>query len=137
MYNSINNKSFVRNKIVTTVLLALSVFMLILSCPLKRFLQVNQNTPVSVERGIKQKTGLAASIRYSSNCCCSVKQTTIVTQENKFSSHPKPDQDFAESTAQSGFDIHYALSRSKSVVANREHKFSSLPLFLQHRSLLI
>lgn len=137
MYNSINNKTIVRNKTVMTVFLALSVIILLLSCPLKRFLQLNQNTPVNVERGISQKTGLAASIRYSSNCCCSVKQTIIGAQENKFSSHPKPDQNFAESTAQSGFDIHYALSRSKSVVTNSEHKFSCLSLFLQHGSLLI
>lgn len=137
MYNSVNNKSYVRNKTVTKVFLALSVLILILSCPLKRFLQLNQNTHVSLQQGVKQKAGLTTSVRYSSNCCCSVKQTTIVAQENKFSSHSNPDQSFAEFTTQSGFDIHYTLSRSKSIVTDPETKFSSLPLFLQHRSLLI
>jgi hypothetical protein len=136
MYNSINNKTFVRNKTVTTVLLTLSVLILILSCPLKRFLQLNQNTPVSIESRIKQKTGLAILVR-TSNSCFSASQKTVLVQENKFSSHPKPDQNVTECNTQSGFDINYFLSRSKSVIAYSENRISSLPLFLQHRSLLI
>lgn len=137
MYTSINSTTSLRNKRHTKVLLALSVVMLILSCPLKRILQVNLNTPVSVERVFKQKSGSATSIRYNFNSSCSPDQNTVVALESKFSSHPKPHQNFAEFTAQSGFDIPYSLSRSKRLVANPEFQLSSLPLFLRHRSLLI
>ena len=118
-------------------MLALSVLMLILSCPVKKFLEINDNMPVSVEKGIKQKTGLAISARYNSNYCCFAKEMTVVEHENQFSSHSKPGKNFAEFAAQTGFDIHYFLSRSKSRISNAEYTLLSLPLFLEHRSLLI
>lgn len=136
MNASANRKTLLR-KIATPVLIMLAVLLLILSCLLKRFLKLNQNTPTSVDRGVKPKTGLSTSTRYNSNCCCSSSQKIVSAQENKFSSHPKPDQNFAETGAPSVFDINFFLSRSENTLANPENKFSPLPLFLQHRSLLI
>lgn len=126
-----------RNKIVTAVLLSLSVLVLVLSCPLKRFLQTNQNTWSNVERGSSQKAGFANTVRYHSNCCCTSLHKTVIAQENKMTSHPGPVQHFGTLTGQSGFDIQYFLSRSETIVARPVHNLSPLPLFLQHRSLLI
>jgi hypothetical protein len=133
---SVNRKTLLRSKTVTSVLIMLSVLLLVLSCPVKRFIRLNQNILASNDIGIKQKTGLTTSLRYNSSCCCSAIQKTVAAQKSVFSSHPKPDQNFSETAMQSGLDMKCFLRRSKSILADAGHKFSP-PLFLQHRSLLI
>lgn len=137
MYSSINKDGIAGNKTFTKVLLALSVLLLVLSCPIKRFFQLNTLSSVGIQKTERQKAKVNSGVQYNSGC--SAQERTVPANQNELNSYSKQDQNFfGNSNVQPGFDINYFLSRIKKADHSSDVSFtSSLPLFLQKRSLLI
>jgi len=117
--------------------------LLFLSCPVKRILlNISGEQTASGTRVKTASQGISkTSYQYSKEKCCSLKNRYIYEQphssqlvKKKLSAEPLFIED------QSGFSIHYAVNDIDSVSSLSDQQYStawSIPLFLQHRRLLI
>lgn len=137
MNSSINYNSVATTKGRTALLFLLAVLMLVVSCPFKRLLQTENNSQTSPQ-SVKWNGAERKVAAYQNTCNCAKKQKiTLVKIEISKQKLPAPEF-IAEQNFQTGFSIHYFLSGTE-----KQYPFfsasspSSLPLFLQHRRLLI
>lgn len=135
MNNSAEHKFFAQGRPATRMVLALSALILILSCPIKRYFQIGAPAQMGTHTVVKQKQEREASARVDASCS-SVRENEVVRIPD-FSAQQQLHHDFVAEHHSSGFGISYYLSRSKNRTARSENTSSFLPLFLQHRSLLI
>ena len=128
-------------KLSLAFLFALAVLLLVVTCPLKRLLQSNDIVNTSTAKRINQtniNSGSSAQRASVENCCALKKRAvfahTNLVQKVKLSSPLNVSTLFTET----GFDIHYSLSRIKNEAAYVvSPNTSSLPIYLQHLRLLI
>lgn len=132
-----NKNSLTTNKGRTAFLFLLAVLMLVVSCPFKRLLQT-ENTGQSSQQSVKWNGAERKVAAYQSDCSCAKKQKiTLVKFEVSNQQLPTPEF-LAEQNYPTGFSIHYFLSGTKKQYQHFSSSIpSSLPLFLQHRRLLI
>lgn len=136
MYSGINSKVAVRDRIIAKAFLILSVLLLILSCPIKRFFQINAVSPVNFSKTEKQTANVHSHVRYVSGCAAGEKN--IVSHDQSTIHAKSSPQQTNNANAPSGFDLNYFLSRIRNQASSSPSVLiSSLPLFLQKRSLLI
>lgn len=136
MKASLNTSYNSGRKITSALVFALAVLLLVVSCPLKRFLQLNTGSSISFRKGTSLQT--ATSTNYQAASCCSIKKKIVLVEASK-SKQAKPTAHvFVIHTEQSGFEIHDYLSRTDvNLHLTLPARLSPLPLFLQHRRLLI
>ncbi|HJW16685.1 MAG TPA: hypothetical protein VJ499_06180 [Flavisolibacter sp.] len=122
----------------TAFLFLLAVLMLVVSCPFKRLLQAENNFQAFAQQSIKWNDNASQGIASKNTFCCSQKQKIILVKPT-ISKQQLPGSDIlANQNLHTGFAIHYFLNGTE-----RLHKafaippVSTLPLFLQHRRLLI
>lgn len=137
MNSSIKQYSVATAKGRTALLFLLAALMLVASCPFKRLLQTENNSQTS-QPSVKWNGAERKVAAYQSDCPCAKKQKiTLVKFDISKQKLPAPEF-IAEKNFQTGFSIHYFLSGTE-----KQYPFfsasspSSLPLFLQHRRLLI
>jgi hypothetical protein len=137
MNAGININKITTNKGKTAFLFLLAILMLVVSCPFKRLLQTENNGQTS-QQSVKWNGAERKATTYQNACSCAQKQKiTLVKIEISKQKLPAPEF-FAEQNLQNGFSIHYFLSGSeKQYPLFSASSPSSLPLFLQHRRLLI
>ena len=133
---SYQSERFVRS-MAAAGLFALAFLMLLLSCPIKRVLQ--QRAADTWEIASKTSVGPKANrtaAAYSVSVCCDGKKQAVGSSVNaaKYKSNLQVADFYA---AQTGFGIHYFLSRLSADAVDQFSASQSLPLFLQHRRLLI
>lgn len=121
----------------TAFLFLLSLLMLLVSCPFKRLLQTENNLRTS-QQSVKWNGAERKVAAYQNGCSCAQKQRiTLVKFEINKRKLPAPEF-LAEQNFQTGFSLHYFLSGTeKQYQLFSASSPSSLPLFLQHRRLLI
>jgi hypothetical protein len=117
--------------------------LLFLSCPVKRMLLTVSGEQTASQTKVKAASqGISkTSYQYSKEKCCSLKSKDLYEQPH--SSHQVKQKLSSEplfNAEQSGFSIHYAVNDFDSVnsFSDQQHFTAwSIPLFLQHRRLLI
>ncbi len=116
----------------------LSLLMLVVSCPFKRLLQEESNHRLTAQPSPKSNGIDRQVAAYEAKFCCAQKQKiTLVKTDSKEQKIQAPDFISAQHV-QAGFALHYFLSGTEKHFSNVEPtSVSSLPLFLQHRRLLI
>lgn len=131
-----------KNTVFSAILSALTLLVLVVSCPLKQLLQDNlvSNSSHAVRTNqISANQNSNTNYSAQNNCCGARKNTVLVkpdlSQQVKL---PVPFY-FSNIVALPGFDVNYFLSRIKgnkntTVLSSN---LSPLPLFLQHLRLLI
>ena len=131
-------KAFVTKRHKTAFLFLLAILMLIVSCPFKRLLQSDSSLLASAQRSIKWSGADRNAAAYSNTSCCIQKQK-ITLIKLVVSKQEVPAPDFvAENNLQTGFAIPYFLSGTELLyAASDSSSFTSLPIFLKHRRLLI
>jgi hypothetical protein len=136
MNASANKQNTIGRRFSSALLFALAVLLLAVSCPVKRFF--NTNFANSTQQNSKQESQPGKAAKYQSTSCCSLKQKTILVKASfKKQNAPAPDV-VLTGNSQSGFDINHFLSRTRSnQLSSAPTTIPSLPLFLQHRRLLI
>lgn len=136
MNASANKQNTIGRRFSSALLFALAVLLLAVSCPVKRFF--NTNFANATQQSSKEESQPGKAAKYQSISCCSLKHKTILVKASfKKQNAPVPDV-VLTGNSQSGFDINYFLSRTRNNHFRSAHStVSSLPLFLQHRRLLI
>jgi hypothetical protein len=138
MNTSINIKALATNKGRTALLFLLTVLMLVVSCPFKRLLQIESNPQAAAQSSVKWNSADRKVATYQTGCSCAKKQkiTLVKFEVNK---QTLPASDFlADQNFQTGFSLHYFLSGLETQYSHSAFtSFPPLPLFLQHRRLLI
>ena len=134
----INIKTGKPNRGKTAFLFLLALLMLVVSCPFKRLLQADSHTRVAAHPSPKRNGIESQTAAYDAKFCCAQKQKiTLVTTDSKEQKLQALDFISAQHV-QTGFALHYFLSGTEKHFSNVEPALvSSLPLFLQHRRLLI
>jgi hypothetical protein len=131
-----NKIAFATNKGRTAFLFLLAVLMLVVSCPFKRLLQAENNLQTS-QQSVKGNGAERKVATYQNACSCAQKQKiTLVKFEIGKQQLPVPEF-LAEYNFQTGFSIPYFLSGTEKQYQLFSATSPSLPLFLQHRRLLI
>jgi uncharacterized protein (UPF0333 family) len=135
------NSSSPKATIYSAFLLALAVLLLIVSCPLQHLLQNNFVSNISSavrsnQANIKHRTQAEHSA--TANCCVAKNKTVLVKPDVAQQYKLPVSLTLSNITQHQGFEINYFLSgiSNKYCIVIPSH-LSSLPLFLQHRSLLI
>ena len=138
--NKKRNTTYQKN-IVSAALFALAMLVLVISCPLKRLLinnYVSQSStlPKSNQTSSNQYATILNSIHTN---CCAVKNKISFFQDHKFHYQKIDISDFYISISNDTKHYQYSLldgsKQNYKFAANAEQHV--LPLFLQHRSLLI
>jgi len=137
MIRSAHKPSYQKQRFTSAILFALAILIVVVSCPLKRML--NGTTPSASPRiayvSVNQSSSVATPSQVS--CCALRAKVTLLGAELKAQKTPLP-VPFIASISLSGFDIPYFLSGTPQTYRTTEIFLSSnLPLFLQHRRLLI
>lgn len=126
------------NKGKTALLFLLATLMLVVSCPFKRLLQTESNAQASSPSSTKWNGADRKVAAYQAACSCAQKQKITLVKID-VSKQKLPASDFlADQNGQTGFSLHYFLSgleKEYNPVASTS--VPPLPLFLQHRRLLI
>lgn len=139
MNNNAHKLYTLRRKFSAAGFCALTILIIVVSCPLKRMLQNNVASFTSIQKCDRITTNHTASAHYTKSvyCCASQRKTLFVNAGFTLRQFVSP---FYLPGDQNGssFEIAYLLSRIKrqsdyAIVL----KISSFPLFLQHRRLLI
>jgi hypothetical protein len=120
------------------ILMAMAVLVLAVSCPLKRMLQSNLPSFSSVSKA-KKITNSEANANYTKNAsCCGLQKKIVTVSASLKSSEILPAFFLPANDMASVFAIPYFLSGTAPEY-NAANNFtpSALPLFLQHRRLLI
>jgi hypothetical protein len=133
---SYRSERFVRS-MAAAGLFALAFLMLLLSCPIKRVLQQRaaDTWEFALKAGVGQKSTRNGAA-YAVSVCCDGKKKTVVSSVNA-AKHKITPQIAVIYSGQTGFGIHYFLSRLSTCSVEHFSAYQSLPLFLQHRRLLI
>lgn len=124
-------------KIYSAIVFVLAFLLLVASCPLKKFLHLNNNSSFNFQN--ESQTPTSATTNYSASSCCSVKQKTVLVKAPELTQAKTFQIFFTDQVSQKGFAIYNFLSRLDEV----QHSsfpvatYSPLPLFLQHRRLLV
>lgn len=138
MNNGSNETAWATKKGRSALVLLLAVLMLVVSCPFKRLLQAETGVQTTAQKTIKRQGAEQTAAVVQQNVCCGQKQkiTLVQLHDNK---QELPATDFvAYLDHQAGFAIQYFLSGTGNApTALRVPAPSLLPLFLQHRRLLI
>ncbi|MBN8717988.1 hypothetical protein SAMN05444410_101367 [Hydrobacter penzbergensis] len=123
-------------KVSSAMIFVLAVLLLVVSCPLKRFLQTNAGSSITFQKGTKAQT--ITNTNYKAASCCSIKKKVVLVEAAKLKQTKPASTLLTIYNQQSGFSIHHYLSSLDAhVYPSGSIKLSSLPLFLQHRRLLI
>jgi hypothetical protein len=131
-----HNKPFGNRNFGSALLFALAVLLLVVSCPVKRFLNLNYTS--STQQSSKQENQSGKTAIYNITSCCSLKQKIILVKGSFKKQYAPAHEIVLTSNRQYGFDINYFLSRIRSNHLRSAHTtLFSPPLFLQHRRLLI
>ncbi len=131
---------FPKAKVSSALLFSLAFLLLIVSCPLKRFLKDSFSaTSTSATRGnqthINQRTVTNYSNAFNS---CSVSEESVFTTDLSQQVTLQTPVYFSNIINEPGYNTHYFLSRiNYSYHPSSASLSSSLPLFLQHLRLLI
>lgn len=112
--------------------------MLVVSCPFKRLLQSDSNAQTSTQQSARWNgTDRKAAVYKNANCCAQKQKITLVKLVVSKQDVPSPHV-VAGDNLQTGFAIPYFLSGTEKLHAQCfASSPSPLPLFLQHRRLLI
>lgn len=139
MNTLIHKHYFISRRIFAAGLCIVALLVAVISCPVKKIKQ-GQNffTSLSSAQNADQALAQAStSANYTQKACCAVKQQTLsINAHQQQAQAPSPDAVFFHEA--SGFAINYFLSGT----SYQSHSQTSahpalLPLFLQHRRLLI
>jgi len=133
-----NTITWTGRKHITVLLFTLSMLMLVGSCPFKRLLQHHIQTQASTQMPVKWNSPQQKRAAYGNTSCCSLKQKTTLAKTT-ITKHEVPSPHFfADMNVPSGFAIYYFLNGTDNRYNHSASlSLSSLPLFLQHRRLLI
>jgi hypothetical protein len=137
MIRSAHNTSYKKQRVSSAILFVLAILVIVVSCPLKRMLNSSTSTasPRIANVSVSQSTSVGTPSQVS--CCALKAKVTLLGAELKAQKTPLP-VSFIASISLSGFDIPYFLSGTVKAYYDTETFVSSnLPLFLQHRRLLI
>lgn len=115
----------------------LALLMLVVSCPVKRLLQSGNNLQTS-QQSVKWNGAERQVAAYHNACSCAKKQKITLVKFEISKQKLLVPEFLAAQNFQSGFPLHYFLNGTE----KQYQRFfasspSSLPLFLQHRRLLI
>lgn len=126
------------SRLYKAVLLAIAV-LLIVSCPLKRMMQENFLPLSLAKKGIQINPRQDSSAEYASQIfSCVAENESLFTQSTVNKKQILPLQPFFAEKSETGYALHYFLSGiEKASIAYVNTTLSNLPLFLQHRRLLI
>lgn len=130
---------FLKATVSSALLFSLAFLLLIVSCPLKRFLKDSfsaTTTPATASNQPHRNHEIANYSKVINSCQVSEKPvyTTVFCQQVKL----QTPQYFQNIINQPGYNSHYFLSRvNYSYHSSTISSNSSLPLFLQHLRLLI
>lgn len=132
-----HKKEFAANKGKTPFLFLLAALMLVVSCPFKRLLQAENNVQATAKQSIRGNSAERQGTAYKNISCCTQKQN-ITLANPVLSTQKLQAPDLLIDQHKSGFSIHYFLSGTKKQSeAIAISSLYPLPLFLQHRRLLI
>ena len=137
MIRSAHRTSYQKQRVSSAILFALAILVIVVSSPLKRIF--NSATSTSSPRiayfSVSQSARVATPFQVS--CCALKAKVTLLGAELKAQKTPLP-LPLIAFISLSGFDIPYFLSGTPQTYHTTEIVLSSsLPLFLQHRRLLI
>ncbi|WP_143157151.1 hypothetical protein [Cnuella takakiae] len=139
MQNRNLNQRNLSGRVGAAGLVALAVLLLFFSCPMKRLLHEHVSIPVAANKGQHTKTRHIVAFQFESGTFCyATQKQESVTGARVTHKQNLPSSDNVTTDGQSGFSIYYFLSG----IYNSTFSFSTtpltqLPLFLQHRRLLI
>jgi hypothetical protein len=137
MNTGINKKALSTNKGRTAFLFLLAVLMLVSSCPFKRLLQT-ENKLQSSQQPVKLNGDARKISEYQNSSNCTQKPNITLSEFNPGKQQVPAHSLLTEQDFQSDLSIHYFLSGTqKQHSSNVPYPPSSVPLFLQHRCLLI
>lgn len=131
---------FAKAKVSSALLFSLAFLLLIVSCPLKKFLKNNfsansTSATRSNHTNINQRTITNYSNAFNS---CAVSEESVFTTDVSQQVKQQTPVYFANIINEPGYNTHYFLSRiNYSYHPSSASLSSSLPLFLQHLRLLI
>ncbi|RPD51173.1 hypothetical protein [Paracnuella aquatica] len=138
MNNGSNRTAWATKRGRSALVLLLAVLMLVVSCPFKRLLRAETGVQTNAQKTIKRQCAEQTAAVVQHNVCCGQKQkiTLVQLHDNK---QELPAADFvADLDRQAGFAIQYFLSGTDEAIQTAISSAPSLlPLFLQHRRLLI
>lgn len=128
------------SKLFAAGIFTLALLMLVVTCPLKRMVQVNLSANTTAQKFHHATVHYSAATEHTAVAsCCALKKKEHMLQGSVVKIRvPSPNSIVPYLTVVQGFGIHYFLSR-----AGREHSSIlpaaslSLPLFLQHLRLRI
>jgi hypothetical protein len=137
----IKSNSRYQQNIFSALLFALAILILLLSCPLKHLLQndFNPNSPVTSKSNQTNNTRyFNTSYNNSSTYCTAINKSTIL-QAHPFLYQKVDAPVFTLNIYNhTGYYIHLFLSDIKPLYSTAlRPDYSSLPIFIQHRSFLI
>lgn len=134
----IDNKEIELVKGKKAFLFLIAILVLVFSCPFKRLLQAENNIQAFAQQSLRwNKTVTQDKTNKGTTCCSQKSKTTLVSQDHFMQQVPGPDVLYIQNI-HTGFGIHYFLSGTESIYKPfTSNPVSSLPLFLQHRRLLI
>ena len=136
MIRSAHKPSYQKQRFTSAILFALAILIIVVSCPLKRMLNSTASaSPRIAYVSVNQSISVAAPSQVS--CCALKAKVTLLHAELKAQETPLPVPLIA-SISWSGFYIPYCLSGTpQTYYATATCLSFNLPLFLQHRRLLI
>lgn len=131
-------QSFQKRRFASACLFALAILMLVVSCPLKRAISNPTSSPFSPRITYSSFTQTTEVASITQATCCALK-SSVALWDTKLKTQKAPlPIPFIASSGQSGFKIPYFLSGTSQPDYASETALSfQLPLFLQHRRLLI
>ena len=131
---------FAKAKVSSALLFSLAFLLLIVSCPLKRFLKNSFSaTSTSATKGNQSNINQHTVTNYSNAFnSCAVSEEPIFTTDLSQQVKLQTPVYFQNIINEHGYNTHYFLSRiNYSYNSSSESISSSLPLFLRHLRLLI
>jgi hypothetical protein len=135
--SSVHKQLFPRNKFSSAGLLALAFLLLVVSCPLKRILQINF-APVSSAIKIHKAITQYNSTTYSTASCYKLKEKAVLVKANLVTQQVSSPLFLLAFHSSQGLGDSFSLTG----ILQSYHHLNipvppGLPLFLQHRRLLI
>lgn len=130
---------FSKGSVASVLMFALALLILVVSCPLKRFLTNSAPTSSSVTRSNQTNIKEHSVTKYSNDfSICSVSDEPVLTSDLSHSVKVQAPVYFQNIFNEPGYHIHYFLSGiNSSYYLSSASPNSSLPIFLQHLRLLI